>query len=236
MTKPTIMVVENDPALRTMITATLDTHSFPYQSVPPEEAGGIDQMSPVPDTVVFDLGLLNKDTDGIALIKKMRSVSSVPIIVLTSRTDVADNIDALDAGADDYLTKPFTVEELLSRVQIAQRRLARVKSAGKDQTKFTNGDLRIDYSVGRVYMSSKQIKDIDLTSVEYQLIVLLAQNIGKVLTYRFLTTSVWGSANDDDIATMRVTMASLRKKIEVDPSDPKYIRAHLGIGYRMLIA
>lgn len=178
--------------------------------------------------MLLDLGL--PDMDGIEIIKKVRSWSNLPIIVISARSEDRDKIDALDAGADDYLTKPFSVDELLARLRVTLRRL-QYMSVSQEQTEFVNGDLRIDYVSGCVYLKEKELH---LTSTEYKLLSLLAKNVGKVLTHTYITREIWGSAWDNDVASLRVFMATLRKKIEENPSQPQYIQTHIGIGYRML--
>ena len=156
----------------------------------------------------------------------------MPIIVISARSEDRDKIEALDNGADDYLTKPFSVEELLARIRVAQRRL---KIMQADQTLqssvFTNGELRIDLAAGCAFLGEEQIH---LTPIEYKLLCLLAANVGKVLTHTFITQNIWGSSWENDIASLRVFMATLRKKLEASPGSPRYIQTHIGVGYRML--
>jgi len=229
MNKPLILVVEDDQAIRALITTTLETHDYHYRAAATGKEAILEAVSRNPDVVLLDLGL--PDMDGIDIIKKIRSWSNKPIIVISARSEDNDKIDALDAGADDYLTKPFSVEELLARLRVTLRRLTYIQeSAGAERSVFINGDLKIDYAAGCVYMSEEEIH---LTPIEYKLLALLAKNAGKVLTYTFITRDIWGSAWDNDIASLRVFMATLRKKIEPDPSAPKYIQTHIGIGYRM---
>ena len=141
-----------------------------------------------------------------------------------------DKIDALDAGADDYLTKPFSVEELLARLRVTQRRLALIQNVSNEQAVYQNGPLRIDYSVGCAYLGDNELS---LTAMEYKLLCLLARNTGKVLTHRFILQNVWGSSWENDIGSLRVFMATLRKKLEKTPGAPQYIQTHIGVGYRM---
>ena len=183
-----------------------------------------------PDVMLLDLGL--PDMDGIAIIEKVRGWSGMPIIVISARSEDRDKIDALDAGADDYLTKPFSVDELLARLRVALRR-ARQDSghAGAPEAVFTNGELKIDYAAGCTYLAGQEVH---LTPIEYKLLCLLAKNVGKVLTHNFILKEVWGSALPGDTPSLRVFMATLRKKIEPVPAQPKYIQTHVGVGYRML--
>ena len=170
--------------------------------------------------------------DGMEIIKKVRSWSNLPIIVISARSEDGDKIEALDAGADDYLTKPFSVEELLARLRVTLRRLQYINTqVSQEQQDFVNGDLRIDYVSGCVYLKGEELH---VTSTEYKLLKLLAKNVGKVLTHTYITREIWGSAWDSDVVSLRVFMATLRKKIEENPSQPKYIQTHIGVGYRML--
>ncbi|MBQ3533858.1 MAG: response regulator transcription factor, partial [Clostridia bacterium] len=169
--------------------------------------------------------------DGVEVIRRIRSWSNMPIIVISARSEDSDKIDALDAGADDYLTKPFSVDELLARLRVTQRRLGLMQNAGAEQAIYQNGLLRIDYSAGCAYLGEEELK---LTPMEYKLLCLLARNTGKVLTHRFILQNVWGSSWENDIGSLRVFMAALRKKLEGYPGAPQYIQTHIGIGYRML--
>ena len=183
-----------------------------------------------PDIVLLDLGL--PDTDGIEVIKKIRTWSNMPIIVISARSEDTDKIDALDAGADDYLTKPFSVEELLARLRVTQRRLAMLEGhSASESSVFTNGRLKVDYAAGCAYLGDEELH---LTPIEYKLLCLLAKNVGKVLTHTFITEKIWGSSWDNDVASLRVFMATLRKKIESQPDSPQYIQTHIGVGYRMM--
>lgn len=156
----------------------------------------------------------------------------MPIIVISARSEDTDKIEALDAGADDYLTKPFSVEELLARVRVTLRRLSYIENQGNSSSSlFINGDLKIDYSAGCAYINDQELH---LTPIEYKLLCLLAKNMGKVLTHTYITREIWGSAWDSDVASLRVFMATLRKKIEKTSDAPQYIQTHVGVGYRML--
>jgi two-component system KDP operon response regulator KdpE len=183
-----------------------------------------------PEIVLLDLGL--PDLDGVEVIRRIRTWSNLPIIVISARSEDTDKIDALDAGADDYLTKPFSVEELLARLRVTQRRLSVMMSetlAG--DAVFSNGKLKIDYAAGCAYLKEEELH---LTPIEYKLLVLLAQNVGKVLTHKYITLHIWGSSWDNDVSSLRVFMATLRKKLENEPDSPQYIQTHIGVGYRMM--
>ena len=153
----------------------------------------------------------------------------MPIIVISARSEDRDKIEALDAGADDYLTKPFSVEELLARLRVTQRRLGRMQST--QSSVYENGALRIDYAGGCVFLGGEELH---LTAREYKLLCLLAQNTGKVLTHTYILQHVWGSSLESDVGSLRVFMATLRKKLERDPGGAQYIQTHIGIGYRMM--
>lgn len=182
------------------------------------------------DVILLDLGL--PDMDGVDIIKKVRTWSNTPIIVISARSEDHDKVEALDAGADDYLTKPFSVEELLARLRVSLRRV-RYDSEKVDEAAsiYQNGGLKIDYAAGCTYQNGKEIH---LTPIEYKLLCLLAQNTGKVLTHNYILNKIWSSALPSDTPSLRVFMATLRKKIEPDPSHPRYIQTHIGVGYRMI--
>ncbi len=230
MNKPLILVVEDDPAIRNLMTTTLETHDYKFHVAPNGEAAILEAVSHKPDVVLLDLGL--PDMDGVALIRKIRSWSQMPIIVISARSEDVDKIEALDAGADDFLTKPFSVEELLARLRVTFRRLHYASTvAGSEGTVYENGALKIDYAAGCAFLSEEELH---LTPIEYKLLCLLAKHTGKVLTHTFITREIWGSAWDNDVASLRVFMATLRKKIEADATAPKYIQTHIGVGYRMI--
>ena len=229
MNKTTILVVEDDSAVRNLITNTLETHDYEYIKAVNGQSALQEISAHKPDIILLDLGL--PDIDGIEVIKRIRTWSEVPIIVISARSEDTDKIDALDSGADDYLTKPFSIDELLARLRVTQRRLASMKNADAEDSEFTNGELRIDYAAGSVFMNDEEIH---LTPIEYKLLCLLAKNIGKVLTHTTITNSIWGSSFDSDVASLRVFMATLRKKLDKSSkSGQQYIQTHIGIGYRM---
>lgn len=226
-----ILVVEDDVPVRNLIGTTLKTHGYDYMTASNGESALMQASSHNPDVVLLDLGL--PDMDGVDVIKKIRTWSQMPIIVISARTEDKDKIDALDAGADDYLTKPFSVEELLARIRVTERRLAALQSSSKSESVFVNGNLKIDYAAGCAYLNGEELH---LTPIEYKLLCLLSHNIGKVLTHTFITQKIWGAAWESNIASLRVFMATLRKKIEPSADSPQYIQTHVGIGYRMVKA
>ena len=224
-----ILVVEDDAPVRNLITTTLKTHDYRFISAANGEEAVMEAASYNPDIILLDLGL--PDMDGVEVIKRIRSWSEVPILVISARSEDTDKIDALDAGADDYLTKPFSVEELLARLRVTQRRLARLSLPASSESTYENGRLRINYVTGCAYLGKEELH---LTAMEYKLLCLLAKNTGKVLTHKFILQNVWGSSWENDIGTLRVFMATLRKKLEAGEDAPQYIQTHIGIGYRML--
>lgn len=230
MYKPKILVVEDDPAISSLMRTTLDTQDYQYHAAQNGTGALLEVVSYNPDVVILDLGL--PDMDGVDIIKKIRSWSSIPIIVVSARSEDQDKVEALDVGADDYLTKPFSIDEFLARLRVALRRsLAEKTKAGEESSIYINGDLKIDYGAGCAYI---QDTEIHLTPIEYRLLCLLAQNTGKVLTHNYILKEVWGGTQASDIPSLRVFMATLRKKIEKSPSSPQYIQTHIGVGYRML--
>ena len=230
MNKFQILVVEDDPPIRNLIATTLKTHEYKYLLAKNGEEAILQASSYAPDVVFIDLGL--PDIDGIEIIKRIREWSNMPIIVISARSEDEDKIEALDAGADDYLTKPFSVDELLARLRVTVRRLSLMQTDMTQNTSvFENGDLKIDYAAGCAYLNGEELH---LTPIEYKLLILLSRNVGRVLTYTYITKNIWGSSWENDLASLRVFMATLRKKIEKDVNSPQYIQTHIGIGYRML--
>ena len=182
-----------------------------------------------PDIVLLDLGL--PDMDGIEVIRTIRQWSQMPIIVISARSEDSDKIEALDAGADDYLTKPFSVEELLARLRVTVRRLSMLPSDLDHSSIFVNGMLRIDYAAG---IASMDGDPLHLTPIEYKLLCVLAKNVGRVLTHTYITEHVWGHSWNNDVASLRVFMVTLRKKLEAKKDAPQLIQTHIGVGYRMV--
>ena len=227
MNKPLILVVEDDGTVRNLIATTLKSNDYRFLTAADGEAAIAAASTRQPDIVLLDLGL--PDMDGVEIIRRIRSWSQMPIIVISARSEDTDKIAALDAGADDYLTKPFSVAELLARLRVTQRRLAAQENRTGEST-FRNGSLLIDYGAGCAYLDGDPVK---LTPTEYKLLCLLAKDVGKVLTHTYLTNKIWGSCWESDMASLRVHMATLRKKLEKN-SDTQYIQTHIGIGYRML--
>lgn len=223
-----VLIVEDDQPVRNLITTTLKAHDYRYITAANGETAVIEAASHNPDMILLDLGL--PDIDGIEVIQRIRSWSNVPIIVISARSEDEDKIEALDMGADDYITKPFSVGELLARLRVAQRRLSLISSVGMQESVFINGQLMIDYAAGCAYLNQNELH---LTPIEYKILCLLAQNVGKVLTHKYITKNVWGNSWENNVGTLRVFMAALRKKLQTSAQMPQYIQTHVGIGYRM---
>ena len=219
-----ILVVEDDRSVSNLITTTLKLNQYSYLRA----SGGQEAVSicasAKPDLILLDLGL--PDMDGISVIETIRSWSQVPIIVITARSEETDKISALDSGADDYLTKPFSVDELMARIRVSQRRIQ--YQPASEETVFINGELSIDFASAEV-----KVRDnvVHLTPIEYKLLCLLARNTGKVLTHTYIISNIWGTGIDNDIVSLRVYMTSLRKKLN---TENDLIRTHIGIGYQMI--
>ena len=230
MNKPLILAVEDDAPIRNLISTTLKTNDYRYQLASNGKEAILAVSTQNPDIVLLDLGL--PDMDGVAVIHTIRSWLNLPIIVISARSEERDKIEALDAGADDYLTKPFSVEELLARIRTTQRRLSFMSSemltAG---SVFENGKLRVDYASGCAYLDGQELH---LTPIEFKLLCLLCRSVGKVLTHTFITQNVWGQSWDSNMASLWVFMVTLRKKLEPTPDSPQYIQTHIGVGYRMV--
>lgn len=229
MNKPLILIVEDDAPIRNLISVTLEAHEYRHITAPNAGTAILEASSHNPDIMLLDLGL--PDMDGVEVIRKIRSWSNMPIIVISARSDDTDKIEALDAGADDYLTKPFSVDELLARLRVTLRRLNQAQNDSPDTAVFSNGDLKIDYAAGCAYLKDEELH---LTPIEYKLLCLLARNCGKVLTHKYITQQIWGAAWENNVASLRVFMTTLRKKLEAGPGETSCIQTHVGIGYRMV--
>lgn len=226
-----ILVVEDDHSVRNLVSTTLQTHGYQFDAMIDGESALLAMTSHHYDIILLDLGL--PDQDGIDIIKTVRTFSVIPIIVLSARSSNEDKIAALDAGADDYLTKPFNIDELLARVRSTLRRAEYLQNmTTQEETVFENGDLKINYLSATVSLKGKEIH---LMPIEYNLLCLLAKNVGKVLTYQFILDKIWKNALESDLSSLRVYMTTLRKKIDKQYADDrKYIQTHIGIGYRMV--
>ena len=225
-----ILVVEDDATVRNLVLTALEAQSFDLLAESTGRGAIASAATNAPDVVLLDLGL--PDIDGIEVVRAIRVWSQMPIIVVSARSEDADKIAALDAGADDYLTKPFSVGELQARIRTTLRRSSYLSNAPmRESSTFENGDLRIDYSAGVAYLSGEELQ---LTPVEYKLLCLLSHSVDRVVAHSFILNGVWGVEDQAYLASLRVFMGTLRKKIESDPAHPRYIQTHVGVGYRMI--
>lgn len=224
--KTNILVIEDDKMIQNLIATTLELNNYNFHPAMTAQQGLLKITSEIFDVIILDLGL--PDMDGINVIRKIRSFSKIPIIVVSARIDNADKIVALDEGADDYITKPFNTEELLARIRVAVRRTNYGNEPSVQSNVFENGNLKIDYTSNCVYVDGQEVH---LTAIEYKLLCLLAKNIGKVLTHNYIKQEIWLDDNGcDSQLSLRVFVTNLRKKLNAS----EYIKTHIGIGYRML--
>lgn len=228
MTDPCIVVVEDEPQIRKFLRAALTGQGYRVFEATTGEDGLVEAASRQPDVLIVDLGL--PDIDGLEVIARVREWSAVPIIVLSARGQEPDKIKALDIGADDYLSKPFGIGELLARMRVALRHRARVDRDSPEST-LTVGDLHVDLGRRRVLVGDTEIH---LTPIEYRLLATLVRYAGKVVTHRQLLRDVWGPNAADQSHYLRVYMAHLRHKLEKDPARPRYLVTEPGVGYRLL--
>jgi two-component system KDP operon response regulator KdpE len=224
---PLVLLVEDEPPLRRFLRAALTARGFRLVEAETVAAAQIAATSQSPDLILLDLGL--PDGDGIDLTRSLREWTEVPILVISARGRDADKVLALDAGADDYVTKPFGVEELLARMRVALRHAARARG-GPEAPKLVVGALRMDFARREVSVDGRALR---LTPIEWDLLALLARNAGKVLTHKQILAAVWGPGAGHQAHTVRVHMASLRKKLEPDPARPQLLLTELGVGYRL---
>ncbi|MBR5229741.1 MAG: response regulator transcription factor [Firmicutes bacterium] len=229
--KVSVLIIEDEKSICDFISKTLNsTGEYKTASASNGKDGLAMITSTLPDLVLLDLGL--PDMDGLDIIKKTREWSSLPIIVISARTQEKEKIMALDAGADDYITKPFSTGEMMARIRTAIRHNNKmVNDAVKSNRPYNAQDLTIDFEKRLVILKGEEIH---LTRVEYKIVSLLAKNSGKVLTYDTIIEQVWGPYADDNNRILRVNMANIRRKLEENPGEPQYIFTELGVGYRMV--
>ena len=228
--KISVLIIEDEKSICDFIGKTLDSHEYKVTAANNGKDGLALITSSLPDLVLLDLGL--PDMDGMDIIRKTREWSSLPIIVISARTQEKEKVQALDAGADDYITKPFGTFELLARIHTAIRHNNKLSDDSQNANRpYAADGLTIDFERRLVTLHGKEIH---LTRVEYKIVSLLAKNSGKVMTYDTLIDQVWGPYADDNNRILRVNMANIRRKIEENPGEPKYIFTELGVGYRML--
>ncbi len=228
--KLSVLVIEDEKSICDFIAKTLNASDYKAVTAGSGKEGLAILTSALPDLVLLDLGL--PDMDGIDIIKQTREWSSLPIIVISARVQEREKVAALDAGADDYITKPFGTDELLARIRTAIRHSNKIVDDKVNSTRpYSARGLVVDFGKRLVTVERKEIH---LTRVEYKIVSMLAQNSGKVITYSSLIEQVWGPYTDDNNRILRVNMANIRRKIEKNPGEPEYIFTELGIGYRMI--
>jgi two-component system KDP operon response regulator KdpE len=224
---PVVVVIEDDPQIRRFLRTGLGSHGFEVHEAEGGRAGLTAAENRKPDLVILDLGL--PDLDGVEVVKRLRQWTPVPIVVLSARITEGDKIAALDAGADDYLTKPFGLGELLARIRVALRHANRPERADAEGV-FSVGDLKVDLAHRRVQVRGAEVR---LTPIEYRLLTVLVRNAGKVLTHRQLLREVWGPSHIEHTHYLRIYTANLRHKLEADPARPRFLLTESGVGYRL---
>jgi two-component system KDP operon response regulator KdpE len=226
MNDKTVLVIEDDKSIGNFLKISLKTNNYRYIIAENGLSGISLFLSNNPDLILLDLGL--PDIDGLEVLKQIRINSDIPVIIISARGQEKEKIAALDSGADDYITKPFNIGELLARIRVALRRYI---------PKFSENDifqlhsLKVDFQKRKVFIEENEIH---LTPLEYKMLELLINNSGKVLTHKYIQEKVWGYASMDDYQSVRVFMANIRRKIEDDTSNPKYIITEVGVGYRFV--
>jgi two-component system, OmpR family, KDP operon response regulator KdpE len=223
---PLVLVVEDEAQMSRFLRATLPSQGYRIVEATTGKQALVEVATRAPDLILLDLGL--PDLDGVEVTRRLREWTAIPIIVLSARGQENDKIEALDAGADDYLTKPFATGELLARMRVALRNAAR--AAGGVDPVFEVGELRVDLGTRRVFLGEREVR---LTRTEYNLLAMLVRNAGKVVTHRQLLKEVWGPGSVDQSHYVRVYMAQLRHKVEEDPARPRYLVTETGVGYRL---
>jgi len=224
--KPLVLIVDDEPQIRRLLTVTLEANGYRVLPATTGQEGVVLAAQHRPDLVVLDLGL--PDLSGREILRRLREWSNVPVVILSVQDDEAGKVAALDAGADDYVTKPFNTAELLARLRVAARHAAKPDDAAV----FQAGNVVVDLSTRRVTMKGQEVK---FTATEYNLLRLLVRHAGKVLTHHHILREIWGPGHDNDTHYLRVYMAHLREKLEADPAKPQLLITEAGVGYRLRV-
>jgi two-component system KDP operon response regulator KdpE len=225
--KELILLIEDEPQMRRFLRITLESHGYRFFEAGTAQEGLMQATTRNPDVVLLDLGL--PDMDGLEVTKRLREWTLTPIIVISAREQEQDKVKALDAGADDYLTKPFSAGELLARIRVALRHAVR-QQAGQAEPTFVLDDLRVDLAKRQVFIDEREVH---LTPIEYKLFTVLIRHAGKVITHSQLLKEVWGPAHVNEVQYLRVYMTQLRHKLEKDPARPRFLMNEPGVGYRL---
>lgn len=228
-TLPIVLVIEDELPIRRFLKVALTDHGYEFREAPTGKEGIGKVASERPDLVILDLGL--PDVDGLEITRQLREWSRTPIIILSARGHEKDKVDALDAGADDYLTKPFGVQELLARVRVALRHAASLAS-GQAEPEYRFGNIRVDFGSRRVLRNEDEVH---LTRIEYKMLITLIKYAGKVVTQKQLLREIWGQEYGEESNYLRVYMAHLRRKLEKDSAQPKFLITEAGVGYRLKV-
>ncbi len=225
--RPVVVLIEDEPQIRRLLRTVLPEHGYALFEADTGKQGLVEAAVRNPDVVILDLGL--PDMDGVTVVGRLREWNQVPVIVLSARAQETDKVAALDAGADDYVTKPFGVGELLARLRVALRHTTR---DGEGSQVFESGSLKVDLAARRVQLAGSEVH---LTPIEYRLLTVLVKHAGKVLTHRQLLKEVWGPSHIEHSHYLRIYMAQLRKKLEEDPAQPRFLLTEAGVGYRLAV-
>ncbi|MBE5884721.1 MAG: response regulator [Lachnospiraceae bacterium] len=224
-TKIKVLLIEDDKSISTFVATALDSNGHKVTTAASGKEGISLAASFCPDIILLDLGL--PDIDGIEVLRQIRSWNNVPVIIISARSKEQDKVTALDMGADDYITKPFGISELMARIRTSMRHSY---SRTPDRI-YKAKELEINFEKRLIRLEGKEVH---LTQIEYQLLTMLAENSGRVLTYSYLMSAIWGPYIDSNNQILRVNMANIRRKIEQNPAQPQYVFTEIGIGYRML--
>src|SRR5512139_433586 len=222
-----ILLIEDEPQMRRFLRITLESHGYRFVEAGTAQEGLMQASMRNPDVVLLDLGL--PDLDGLVVTERLREWTQTPIIVISAREQEQDKVKALDAGADDYLTKPFSAGELMARIRVALRHAVRQRT-GRSEPVFTIRNLRVDLAQRQVFLDDQEVH---LTPIEYKLLTVMIRHAGKVITHRQLLLEVWGPVHVEEVQYLRVYMTQLRHKLETDPARPKFFLNEPGVGYRL---
>jgi two-component system, OmpR family, KDP operon response regulator KdpE len=225
--KELILLIEDEPQMRRFLRITLQSQGYRFVEAATAQEGLMQATTRNPEVVLLDLGL--PDLDGLEVTKRLREWSQTPIIVISAREQEQDKVKALDAGADDYLTKPFNASELLARIRVALRHAYR-RDGNQNNPIFIHGNLRVDLAQRQIFVNGQEVH---LTPIEYKLLTVLVRHAGKVITHTQLLKEVWGPAHVNEVQYLRVYMTQLRHKLEADPARPQFLMNEPGIGYRL---